>query len=550
MMTNNQDNPKKPLWKRLLFSLLLVCGFLVVVSVILYILEQARLINTVGPESSIAYLEREYIQIIKTPKGDFYQINPPTTQTRFPVKKSENTFRIIVTGGSFARGDPYIFYNPYAGGPPKPPDPGAPPDAGGPPNRDQPQLPGGPQPPPSAASDEFTEPIPGKHHGEGHRPIGDPKPVFNAYFSTEPIKGQPSFSGIPIGDPEIESKVPPGFGGIPSWLNAILEMRFPSIHFEVISAGSPGANSLRVMKIVERLMSIEPDLVIVATGNNEGYVSKTPYNEVLYNWILYRALNRVVKFIFKPKPSDFYPGKQDPNNVLIEHQFHESIERIIEITGKHGVPLALATLPINLHYEGPNPRFLGEALPVPENDEHIESGMRLQKEKKYEQALEQFKKSSHVAFSAKAMGECYEAMGEYEKAKKHYMKYVQHNPLGRTRPSYNEFIRKTSRDNGLLLYDLEKKMETVAKNGIPGDVYFWDNCHLNWQGYRLMAYSIADSVIAKGLFPAKEGEPLPSPASDEIVERYSWQALYKFTPMKWWDTTQEKPVFEDPFRRD
>ena len=230
---------------------------------------------------------------------------------------------------------------------------------------------------------------------------------------------------------------------------------------------------------------------------------------------------------------------------LIENHFRENVEKIITICKKHDVPLALTTLPINLLYQGPNPRFLGEAPEEPLNDRFIERGKELRKEEKFELAIREFQKSGDEAYSAKAVGECYEAMGKYEKARKSYMEYVQKNPLGRTRPSYNEFIRNVSRDNNLLLLDLEKKMETLAKNRIPGHIHFWDNCHLNWKGYQLMAYDIADSLITKELFQGKQGEPLPLPTSDEIVERYSWQGLYKFTPMKWWEATLDKPVFEE-----
>lgn len=431
------------LWlKYMVFSLVPLVVLFLAGTAVLDFLESREVIETVRQDDRVGYVTNDILSIDKTDQGDFWVIqdttrdNPGMVESRFPMVKAQDTFRIIITGGSFAMGDPYV-------------------------------------------------------------------------------------------DPVQES---PEFGGIRDWLDAILTAQYPSKHFEVINAAAGGQNSARVRQIVDLILQTSPDLVIVATGNNEGYVPATGFNETLHKWVLYRALKKTLLDEPTLKSRRYFPP-QDPDSQQIESQFQQSISGIVELAQKSGTPLALCTLPLNLKYQGPIPGELGEPTAFPKDDPAINKAQELMAQKKYTEAIVELAESPHQAFSAKLMGECFEALGQKEKAAEFYKIYVQQNPLGRTRPSYNQFIRDISKQAGVILVDLEKVMETATPRGISGDRYFWDNCHLTWQGYFLMAENIVSSLEKAKAIPAAKSEPAPYPALDKLIELNHWQMLYTFKPI-------------------
>lgn len=512
---------KRKLKKRLLFSLIPLIVLLVLVTIVAAFLEKQNVISTKNPYQRITCLERDFLYIVATDEGKYYQITPPRAQTQVPVRKRKNTFRIVFVGGSFIQGNPYI--DRLASTPMK-------------------QIINKPAPhdydhdEPRGDLRIFFQPT-----GEDHQMFGDSDAAPSGRTIIDVSRSAINSIGIPIGNPINEHDRAPGYGGVPSWTHAILAERYPSLSIEVLNASFPGADSSRVLSMVEQLIQVDPDLVIIASGNNEGYVPKTPFNEQLSRWSFYRLLQQAIKPAKWQTREDFYFGRQDPETEKIIEHYQHNMGKIVQAVKARGVPLVLATLPINLKYDGPNPAFIDDAVPFPRDDKWIQKGRLLQKQEKYREALEAFSQSEHPVYTAYFVAQCFEQLGEYDKAKFYYKIFVQHNPMGRTRPSFNSDVRALCLKEKMILVDWETALENLTPHGIPGDQYFWDNCHLTWEGYNRMALELIRVLTEHKLPKGRKNEPLPSPSRQVIIDKYNWQELVSYVPEKWWNVEASRP---------
>jgi len=321
--------------------------------------------------------------------------------------------------------------------------------------------------------------------------------------------------------------LPNGEGSIPEYIKADLQERFPKRHFEVINAAQEAQNSFRVKQIVEQLLMTDPDIILVMMGNNEGYVPKTRFNQSLHKWIVYRSLKKTL--LSKPQLSErSYFAPQDEDYKKIEKGFQDNVRSIVEMAGCHSVRLILTAMPINLRYYGNQPPLNDIDIPFPENDPHIDEGDRLRENGEYEKAIAQYAKSRNQGFAARLIAQCYEALGDAETAKTYYRIYTQQIPLNRTRPSFNDFIRRICREQNIALLDLEQAIESLSPDGIADPDLFIDYCHMSKKGYFLMGREAA-RVVAENL-PIPEGEYLrnPQPSLDDLLRKMNWSVQEKW----------------------
>jgi lysophospholipase L1-like esterase len=318
-----------------------------------------------------------------------------------------------------------------------------------------------------------------------------------------------------------------GYGDIAHWLSAELEWRYPGFRFEVVNAAAGGQNSNRIRQIVEDLLPARPDLLIAAVGNNEGWVAPSPFNEALHKWVVYRALKKALLPAASPGERPYFTP-QDRNPAAIERQFQANLKRMVELCRAQSVALALATLPINVKYP------LGASRSVTpagiEADEFITRGRELMRERQYAAAIDVFSQSAQRAFAARLIAECYEEMGDFDRAREQYRAYVQSLPLNRTRPSYNDFLRSLAEAESLPLVDLERAVEEASPHGIADPGLFLDYCHMTWRGYQLVAAEIARALIDQERIPPEFGQPGLPPTVEQMIARHGWQALYEADP--------------------
>ncbi len=157
-----------------------------------------------------------------------------------------------------------------------------------------------------------------------------------------------------MGTPYVSQHTGGAGGGIPSFVQAELERRLPDRTIEVINAAAGGQDSSRVRQIVEEIVELEPDLIVVATCNNEG----APRPGFLREYLHRQGGFRLLRNLLAPEPTEQGRGwytLQDEDSEAVRGDFGDNIERILDAAAERNVPVLLATLPVNLRYFGFDP---------------------------------------------------------------------------------------------------------------------------------------------------------------------------------------------------
>ena len=315
---------------------------------------------------------------------------------------------------------------------------------------------------------------------------------------------------------------PPGYGTIPDWMQQLLEARYPSRRFEVVNAGANGQTSFRIVSVVDELVRADPDLLVVAMGNNEGLLGASGASELLHDWVLYRLLKKgLVPEPPKEERPAFQPQMGAPHD--IRESFRANVEHMVAAAKARGVPVMLAPLPLNLldiarTFSAEESRKVGE-------DPACFEARRLASQGACDAAAEAGTSCSQPFFVAVTTAQCLHRAGRYEEARGAYELAVEIEPRGRTRPSLNQILRDVAAEQGTLLADLDAGMRSRSANGIGGDRYFIDAVHLTCMGYLPVARDIVGSIVASGLVDAGWGEPKPDPPAAELLAAHPWDPL-------------------------
>jgi len=140
-------------------------------------------------------------------------------------------------------------------------------------------------------------------------------------------------------------------GGILSWLRADLSALAGGREVEVINSAAGGANAFRVRKTLEQVLDRDPDVVLIATGNNEGVPRPAKVTEEFRRLGGFRLISRwVVPAADLDARSDHTPQIAPLTEQRAE--FREHIRAMLRDAAARGVRVILCTLPINLRYEG------------------------------------------------------------------------------------------------------------------------------------------------------------------------------------------------------
>ncbi len=328
--------------------------------------------------------------------------------------------------------------------------------------------------------------------------------------------------GFPYAQPEGAN---PGEFSIPFWIEHELSWRLPKQKIEIINLAGLAQNSSRVLSIVKKSELLQPDLLIVATGNNEGNLAPTRFNDALHQWVLYRAMKKVLtRPTENAKRPMFTP--QDADVEKIETQYQQNIVKLVDLCKSRKIPLVLATMPINLRYKD----YVVDTHPggamEPTDDPGINKGLKLMQACRYQEAIDAFAKSEHPVYAMHYMGRCYQALKQYDRARELFKGAVQLNPLTRTKPTYNEFLRKLPPRDGLYLIDLEKGVEEKSVGGIPPEKFFLDYCHLAWWGNYMMARTFTDRLVLDVLPGDMTKDMGKAPSLEELISKNKLSSLY------------------------
>lgn len=362
-------------------------------------------------------------------------------------------------------------------------------------------------------------------------------------------------------------------GGIADWLRADLETRFPGDGGEVINFAAAGQDSFRNLRIAEQILPWGPDVLVLATCNNEGGPPPSRVREHLRELGGYRLLERLLA----PTPTDdlrpaFTPQLAETDQV--RRHFAGHIEGIVELAAQHGVPVLLATLPANLRYDGLDPHVPSSATPKqrrciaegvilvdggrPDEAREVLSrckevddagawlglaelqsgggdlgaealrtrwgdcvfeGVELHYTGQHAEAVARLSRCDEVAEALRWIGLSRYAQGQIEAAELALRRSIDLLPRNRCRSSFNDEIRAIAqRHPHVELLDLDAVIRSNSESGLPGREWFVDTCHLNWMGNDLAARSLLDRLDALGWAPPGTGSVAPAPREELAQE--------------------------------
>jgi tetratricopeptide (TPR) repeat protein len=272
-----------------------------------------------------------------------------------------------------------------------------------------------------------------------------------------------------------------------------LEDLIPNKNFEVINCGMGGYDSYRVCLVGKEILSYQPDLIIVLSGNNEGN-----YNNVKINlWAYY--VNKLFRKVWTYRRLQDWLVKWCEDRNLIYHRnkekmlidYEKHLRQLVRRAKAKDVPIILCTVPFKLGDCPP-----GGSFP---NDKVFLRGYHLLNRGRYREAIKQFntflEDKLDNKFALYFLGCAYEELKDYAKAKENYVSSLELD-YGNSRASLssNKIVRHICMEEGLQLADLEKAFTDVALYGLTGREQFYDSCHW-WENY----YALVAHVIIRGM---------------------------------------------------
>ncbi|OGX50850.1 MAG: hypothetical protein A2243_06100 [Omnitrophica WOR_2 bacterium RIFOXYA2_FULL_38_17] len=264
----------------------------------------------------------------------------------------------------------------------------------------------------------------------------------------------------------------------------------PGKKLEIINAGMPGYDSYRVEIIAKEMMSYDPDLVVLISGNNEYFnqqgINLTAYyfNEFLARFSFYRNFKKSIMFNNKKINEENIDQLQ-----LIYLNYEKNIKSIVANANKNDVPIVLSTLPLN---------FSGSLVDVPEPvDSQFIQGKIYLDDGNYAEAIDVFNGyiNDHPGdmLGYYFLGRAHEKNNDHVEAKNNYSLAKNLMAVADTsNTKKNEIVKKIAKEEGAGLLDLEEIFTKSAQNGLTGKEQFRDHCHV-WKEY----FPVMDKALIK-----------------------------------------------------
>lgn len=354
------------------------------------------------------------------------------------------------------------------------------------------------------------------------------------------------------------------------YLRRALEKAAPG-RYEIINAAAMSFGSHRVLDFLEDVVEMDPDLVVIWSGNNE-YVERNAYSpglagrrtrrvqRLLLKSNLYRALRAGI-FRFAPslvrhtRGSDLTNLREVPQVHRgrlgrlpeIDHEVREHYNRnlagMAKLLRDRGVPGVFCTVPVNLSAWAPYsipPRFGDQAQAKAWNNlmgegvDLLDRGDNRGAAARFEQALVLTPDNALAAyFEAQALqrfGEVPRARALFQQARD-----TDARPL-RAFSLFNQEVRALAASGkGIAVIDLERALLEASGPNLMGMDLFYDYCHPTRQGHLLVARALLpalEGLASRGVSPGFITAPViaedcpPRDANQKAVEAYALGMTY------------------------
>ncbi len=303
----------------------------------------------------------------------------------------------------------------------------------------------------------------------------------------------------------------------------------PEVGWSVINMGAPGWGTTRLRGLSGDLTRLDPDLVVIVSGNNESLeasFARSVFEGREARVLLLSRLSRHSHLVTlmigaaerlrgpvgssEPKPT------REPLNerraTLVE-RFGENLAAIASTFRGHGSRVYLATVPANLRScpplgrDGPG-EAQGSRDPTLSADYGkartlLEGGHRAEALALAEQLIGALPASARIRY---LQAQALEANGRDRDARDAYQRALALDPsMLRAFDALNAEVGRVAAATGTGVVDLVKAIGAASHPRAPGDDLFLDNCHPNQRGAVILALATADVMARDGVLRAEEG---------------------------------------------
>ena len=145
------------------------------------------------------------------------------------------------------------------------------------------------------------------------------------------------------GWPESEAPTFDTRAGISRRLAERFEADRPDVGATVINAAAVGQVSFRVAQITDEILHYQPDLVVVATGNNESPLNPRPVEPPLHRSAAYRLFRTYIIDELGLRDDRGF----DTDEEQLRTDFRTNLSLVLSATAARSVPVLLCTMPAN-----------------------------------------------------------------------------------------------------------------------------------------------------------------------------------------------------------
>ena len=354
------------------------------------------------------------------------------------------------------------------------------------------------------------------------------------------------------GDPD------PGFG-LGRMLQAILDLRFPDAHFEVVNTAITGINSHTILSIAKDCAAAEGDIWVLYIGNNEVvgpfgagtiFGPQAPPLPVIRTSLALKAsrLGQQLDLLrrrFRPLPPDkrvwggmlMFTDNQvpaeDPRMAAVYQHFERNLADLLDLARDRGVRVVASTVAVNLRNGAPFASAHGAGLTdaarsrwealVRQGEQALDTGAPAEALARWEQAaaLDDAPAVLHYL-----QGHAQLAVGRTDEARAALARARDRDTLRfRCDSRLNEITRRLAGQRPkreVALVDAERGFAAHSPGGAPGFELFYDHVHPTFPGNYLLATLLGDAILPMLPEPVRRAGAPAWPSMEACAERLAW----------------------------
>lgn len=323
------------------------------------------------------------------------------------------------------------------------------------------------------------------------------------------------------------------------YLRRALERSHPDRRFEAINVSAHAYAAYRVRLIFDDVIDFDPDVIVIYSGNNE-FLERRSYlrdwpglaraREIATRSVLFQLLRGALVAAILPENSlsaqrrervragvlsklrrETIALREDPEQFeRLKSHYASSIAEMLKGARRRGVPVVLATVPVNLRDWRPNASH--DDLPDAERQgwrKSFDAGRAGLLRGDPDEAIRRLEEAIALeplhAESFFLLARACEAKGDFPTALEHYMRArdLDYNPF-RALSHFNQVLREFAATRPhVFLADLEAAFLAASAPRAPGFDLFLDYVHPNQAGNRIIARTLFETLHQPELL----GEP-------------------------------------------